>query len=48
MDADDTALDRRMGEAARHAGVRVPGHGAVTEGSSWRPASADHAYVDAP
>jgi glyoxylase-like metal-dependent hydrolase (beta-lactamase superfamily II) len=45
--AYETALDR-LGEAARHVDVLVPGHGAVAE----RPEiaarfAADHAYIDA-
>ncbi len=45
--AYETAPDR-LGEAARHVDVLVPGHGAVAEGPevAARPA-ADHAYVDA-
>ena len=36
--AYETALDR-VGEAARHVDVVVPGHGAVADGQRWRPAS---------
>jgi glyoxylase-like metal-dependent hydrolase (beta-lactamase superfamily II) len=42
-----TALDR-LGEAARHADVLVPGHGAVAEGPEVAARlAADHAYIDA-
>jgi len=45
--AYETALER-LGEAARHVDVLVPGHGAIAEGSEV-PArlAADHAYIDA-
>jgi glyoxylase-like metal-dependent hydrolase (beta-lactamase superfamily II) len=45
--AFETALDR-LGEAARHVDVLVPGHGAVAEGQEV-PArvAADRAYIDA-
>ena len=45
--AYETAPDR-LGEAARHVDVLVPGHGAVAEGPevAARPA-AYHAYIDA-
>jgi glyoxylase-like metal-dependent hydrolase (beta-lactamase superfamily II) len=43
----EAALDR-LGEAARHAGVLVPGHGAVAEGPEVAARlAADHAYIDA-
>ncbi len=42
-----TALDR-LGEAARHVDVLVPGHGAVAEGPEIAARlAADHAYLDA-
>ena len=45
--AYETALDR-LGAAARHAGVLVPGHGAVAEGPEVAARlAADHAYIDA-
>jgi glyoxylase-like metal-dependent hydrolase (beta-lactamase superfamily II) len=45
--AYETALDR-LGEAARHADVLVPGHGAVAEGPEIAARlAADHAYIDA-
>jgi len=45
--AYETALDR-LGEAARYAGVLVPGHGAVAEGPEVAARLAgDHAYIDA-
>jgi len=45
--AYEAALDR-LGEAARHAGVLVPGHGAVAEGPEVAARlAADHAYIDA-
>jgi hypothetical protein len=45
--AYETALDR-LGEAARHVDVVVPGHGAVAEGAEVAARlAADHAYVDA-
>ena len=45
--AYEAALDR-LGEAARHAGVLVPGHGAVAEGPEVAARLAgDHAYIDA-
>ena len=45
--AYETALDR-LGEAARHAGVLVPGHGAVADGPEIAARlAADHAYIDA-
>ncbi|MPY31574.1 MBL fold metallo-hydrolase [Streptomyces adustus] len=45
--AYEKALDR-LGEAARHVDVVVPGHGAVAEGSEVAARlAADHAYVDA-
>ena len=41
------ALDR-LGEAARHVNVLVPGHGAVAEGPEVAARlAADHAYIDA-
>ena len=47
MGAYETALDR-LGEAARHVDVVVPGHGAVAEGSEVAARlAADHAYIDA-
>jgi hypothetical protein len=45
--AYETALDR-LGEAARHVDVLVPGHGAVAEGPGVAARlAADHAYIDA-
>ena len=45
--AYETALDR-LGEAARHVDVLVPGHGAVAEGPEVAARlTADHAYIDA-
>ena len=45
--AYETALER-LGEAARHVDVVVPGHGAVAQGSEVAARlAADHAYVDA-
>jgi len=45
--AYSTALDR-LGEAARHVDVLVPGHGAVAEGPEVAARfAADHAYIDA-
>jgi len=45
--AYQTALDR-LGEAARHVDVLVPGHGAVAEGPEVAARlAADHAYIDA-
>ena len=45
--AYETALDR-LGEAARHVNVLVPGHGAVAEGPEIAARlAADDAYVDA-
>ena len=45
--AYETALDR-LGEAAAHADVVVPGHGAVAEGPEVTARlAADHAYIDA-
>ena len=45
--AYETALGR-LGEAARHAGVLVPGHGAVAEGPEVAARlAADRAYIDA-
>jgi glyoxylase-like metal-dependent hydrolase (beta-lactamase superfamily II) len=45
--AYETALDR-LDEAARHADVLVPGHGAVAEGREIAARlAADHAYIDA-
>jgi glyoxylase-like metal-dependent hydrolase (beta-lactamase superfamily II) len=45
--AYETALDR-LGEAARHVDVLVPGHGAVAEGPEVAARlAADRAYVDA-
>src|SRR5438270_9240873 len=45
--AYETALDR-LGEAARHVDVLVPGHGAVAEGPEMAArAAADRAYIDA-
>ncbi|MDQ3155920.1 MAG: MBL fold metallo-hydrolase [Actinomycetota bacterium] len=45
--AYETALDR-LGEAARHVDVLVPGHGAIAEGSEVAARlAADHAYIDA-
>jgi glyoxylase-like metal-dependent hydrolase (beta-lactamase superfamily II) len=42
-----TALER-LGEAARHVDVLVPGHGAVAEGTEVAARlAADHAYIDA-
>jgi glyoxylase-like metal-dependent hydrolase (beta-lactamase superfamily II) len=43
----EAVLDR-LGEAARRAGVLVPGHGAVAEGPEVAARlAADHAYIDA-
>ncbi|WP_426242329.1 MBL fold metallo-hydrolase [Nocardioides sp. LHG3406-4] len=45
--AYETALDR-LGEAARHVDVVVPGHGAVAEAPQVAARlAADHAYIDA-
>jgi glyoxylase-like metal-dependent hydrolase (beta-lactamase superfamily II) len=45
--AYETALDR-LGEAAGHVGVLVPGHGAVAEGPEVAARlAADHAYISA-
>jgi len=45
--AYETALDR-LGEAARHVDVLVPGHGAVAKGPEVAARlAADHAYIDA-
>jgi hypothetical protein len=45
--AYETALDR-LGEAARHVDVLVPGHGAVAEGPDVAArVAADRAYIDA-
>jgi glyoxylase-like metal-dependent hydrolase (beta-lactamase superfamily II) len=45
--AYELALDR-LGEAARHADIVVPGHGAVAEGPEVAARlAADHAYIDA-
>jgi glyoxylase-like metal-dependent hydrolase (beta-lactamase superfamily II) len=45
--AYESALDR-LGEAARHVDVLVPGHGAVAEGPEVAARlAADHAYIDA-
>ncbi len=45
--AYETALDR-LGQAAEHVGVVVPGHGAVAEGSEVAARlAADRAYIDA-
>jgi Metallo-beta-lactamase superfamily len=45
--AYETALER-LGEAARHVDVLVPGHGAVAEGPEVAARlAADHAYIDA-
>jgi glyoxylase-like metal-dependent hydrolase (beta-lactamase superfamily II) len=47
VDVYESALDR-LGEAARHAGVLVPGHGAVAQGPEVAARlAADHAYIDA-
>ncbi|MFI5690947.1 MBL fold metallo-hydrolase [Kribbella sp. NPDC051586] len=47
LDAYETALDR-LTEAAQHANVLVPGHGAVAEGPELAARlAADRAYVDA-
>ena len=47
VSAYETALDR-LGEAARHVDVLVPGHGAVAEGPEVAARlAADHAYIDA-
>jgi hypothetical protein len=44
--AYETALDR-LGEAARHVDVQVPGHGAGAEGPEVAARlAADHAYID--
>jgi glyoxylase-like metal-dependent hydrolase (beta-lactamase superfamily II) len=46
LGAYETALDR-LGEAARHADVLVPGHGAVAEGPEVAARfAADRAYID--
>jgi hypothetical protein len=45
--AYEAALDR-LGEAAKHVDVLVPGHGAVAEGPEVAARfAADHAYIDA-
>jgi glyoxylase-like metal-dependent hydrolase (beta-lactamase superfamily II) len=45
--AYETALDR-LGQAARHVDVVIPGHGAVAEGPDVAGRlAADHAYIDA-
>jgi glyoxylase-like metal-dependent hydrolase (beta-lactamase superfamily II) len=45
--AYETALDR-LGEAARHADIVVPGHGAVADGPEVAARlAADHAYINA-
>jgi glyoxylase-like metal-dependent hydrolase (beta-lactamase superfamily II) len=47
LGAYETALDR-LGEAARHVNVVVPGHGAVAEGPEVAARlAADRAYIDA-
>jgi hypothetical protein len=47
VDAYDAALDR-LGEAARHVDVLVPGHGAVARGPEVAARlAADRAYIDA-
>ena len=47
LGAYETALDR-LGEAARHVDVLVPGHGAVAKGPEVAARlAADHAYIDA-
>jgi glyoxylase-like metal-dependent hydrolase (beta-lactamase superfamily II) len=47
LDAYDAALDR-LGEAARHVDVLVPGHGAVAKGPEVAARfAADRAYIDA-
>ena len=47
LGAYETALDR-LGEAARHVDVVVPGHGAVAEGPEVAARfDADRAYIDA-
>ena len=47
MGAYETALDR-LGEAARHVDVVIPGHGAVGEGPEVAARlAADRAYIDA-
>jgi glyoxylase-like metal-dependent hydrolase (beta-lactamase superfamily II) len=47
LDAYEAALDR-LGEAARHVDVVVPGHGAVAEGPEVAARlAADRAYIDA-
>src|SRR3954471_8375111 len=47
VDAYEKALDR-LGEAARHIDVLVPGHGAVADGPEVAARlAADHAYIDA-
>ncbi len=47
VSAYETALDR-LGEAARHADVLIPGHGAVAEGPEVAARlAADRAYIDA-
>jgi hypothetical protein len=45
--AYETALER-LGEAARHVDVLIPGHGAVAEGAEVAARlAADRAYIDA-
>jgi hypothetical protein len=47
LSAFETALDR-LDEAARQAGVLIPGHGAVAEGPEVAARlAADRAYIDA-
>ncbi|MDQ6775386.1 MAG: DUF2079 domain-containing protein, partial [Actinomycetota bacterium] len=47
VDAYETALDR-LGQAARHVDVVIPGHGAVAEGPEVAVRlAADRAYIDA-
>ena len=47
VEAFEVALDR-LGEAARHVDVVVPGHGAVAEGAEVAARlAADRAYIDA-
>lgn len=47
MGAYEATLDR-LGEAARHVDVVVPGHGAVAEGHEVAArVAAAHAYIDA-
>ena len=47
MDAYEKSLDR-LGEAAEHVNVVVPGHGAVAEGPEVAARlTADRAYIDA-